>query len=704
MNRLRFKSKYIVSFLLMALLLSSVMACSQQDSEPEPLPSPKAGEESKLEAFIGNHARVTWIQEQGGGSDTLAFGENFKLMGLDSRDDKGERALLEKVANYYKPIFTPDGKYVIVSDRVHHQMIKVEFVSGKNEALGDGVAVATWKDPKSDNIWVYAFDGEGGENKYLTTKQLIRFSLNKPEKRELVWNKSHMSWSNLDISRDGKTLGGLFPWPHASFLDIENEKLSRVGRGCWTSQSPDNNRILWVFDGLHRNLSFVHQDTGRKWTTQINGGPSMEGYEVYHPKWSNHFNFFAITGPYLEGEGGNKIGGGGKKVEIHLGKFANDLKSVDIWHTVTNNQLADFYPSLWVADSASLENPFVEDTVKPVVAKALPQDWPVASQKMIFLWQDFKSDNQLPERSLVGFQQLSVIPSGKAIFNEYNEMDLRGDGFVAGDTELAGQGVLKKNNYIGVEFLFTPESGVKKGTIFSYANRDKNNVTLLQNGDGVVLNVRISADEQIVLKSPEIMQDKVPMHLFTEVSNSNVALYVNGKNVVNKKITKSPLLGWEKGLVVFGDPRKNQLGLNGAISKVAIYGEKLDEAEIVHNSQLVLGGLVERKDIPFVQLRGELVEQSQIPEPDSLGAYSRALVVNRYLVKKVLEGEYSEKEILVAEWAVLDREIIEEASARKLGDKETLHVELFDDHQELEGERLMMDMFDPDLEVYYAAE
>ena len=93
-----------------------------------------------------------------------------------------------------------------------------------------------------------------------------------------------------------------------------------------------------------------------------------------------------------------------------------------------------------------------------------------------------------------------------------------------------------------------------------------------------------------------------------------------------------------------------------------------------------------------------------IPEPDSLGAYSRALVVNRYMVNEILQGEYSEKEILVAEWAVLDREIIEEASARKLGDKETLHVELFDDHQELEGERLMMDMFDPDLEVYYSTE
>lgn len=684
--------------------MSSVMACSQQDSEPEPLPSPKAGEESKLETFIGNHARVTWIQDQGGGIDTLAFGENFKLMGLDSRDGKGERALLEDVGNYYKPIFTPDGKHVIVSDRVHYQMIKVGFVSGKKEALGDGVAVAVWDDPKSDNVWVYAFDGEGGENKYLTTKQLVRFPLKKPTKRELVWNKSHMSWSNLDISRDGKTIGGLFPWPHVSFLDLESEKLSRVGKGCWTSQSPDNNNILWVFDGLHRNLSFVHRDSGKKWTTPINGGPGMDGYEVYHPRWSNHFNFFAITGPYLEGEGGNKIGGGGKKVEVHLGKFANDLTRVDVWYTVTNNQLADFYPSLWVADSSSQGNPFVSGVVKPEIEKDLPQEWPVSLQKMIFLWQDFKSDNQLSENSLAGFQQLTVTPVGKAIFNEYNEMDLRGDGFVAGDTELAGQDLLKTNNYTGVEFLFTPKNGVREGTIFSYGNDDINNIVLSQNEGGVILNVQTVDEEQVILNSPKRLQDDVPTHLFVEVSNSIVTLYINGKSVASQKINKSPLLRWEKGFVVFGDLGKKQLGINGAISNVGIYAKPLDAAEIVHNSQLLLGGLVERLTIPFVQLHGELVEQTQIPEPDSLGAYSRALVVNRYLVNEVLQGEYSEKEILVAEWAVLDRKIIAEASAKKLGDKETLHVELFDDHQELEGERLMMDMFDPDLEVYYATE
>lgn len=46
---------------------------------------------------------------------------------------------------------------------------------------------------------------------------------------------------------------------------------------------------------------------------------------MYHPRWNNHVRFMTMTGPYINGEGGNKIGGGGKKVEIYLGRFSVDL-------------------------------------------------------------------------------------------------------------------------------------------------------------------------------------------------------------------------------------------------------------------------------------------------------------------------------------------------------------------------------------------
>ena len=72
-------------------------------------------------------------------------------------------------------------------------------------------------------------------------------------------------------------------------------------------------------------------------------------------------------------------------------------------------------------------------------------------------------------------------------------------------------------------------------------------------------------------------------------------------------------------------------------------------------------------------------------------------MVNSYKVVSVVEGEYVEDRIVVAEWAILDRQIVKE-----YGDSvEKLVLEKFSDHPELEGERQIMDIFEPDLDMYY---
>jgi len=322
-----------------------------------------------LEQFTGTHTRVVWIQEQGNGADTFGFGRNFKLMGYDSRDGKKERLLLQEAQNFYKPILTPDGKKVVVSSRSRHKIYLVDFKKGKKKSLGQGVAVDVWQDPASGTTWVYALAGGGPENKYFTTHPLVRFPLNKPKKREPVWNKTHLSWSNFDLSRDGKFAGGLFPWPHAGIILFEQDTWKKYGKGCWTALSPDNSAILWVFDGLHRNLNFVNPFTAQFWTTTINNAPGIGGFEVYHPRWSNHVRYLTMTGPYVEGEGGSKISGGGQKVEVYVGRFSPDLKSVEGWLQVTHNDRADFYPDVWLANGSKSNFLTPQAGVIPVLEK-----------------------------------------------------------------------------------------------------------------------------------------------------------------------------------------------------------------------------------------------------------------------------------------------------------------------------------------------
>ncbi len=81
--------------------------------------------------------------------------------------------------------------------------------------------------------------------------------------------------------------------------------------------------------------------------------------------------------------------------------------------------------------------------------------------------------------------------------------------------------------------------------------------------------------------------------------------------------------------------------------------------------------------------------------------YRRALVINRYQVEKVLQGDFGGKEMLVAQWGILDKTIVAEARMR-VGQTVELTLERFDDHPELKPERQIVDIDEIDLPWFYA--
>ena len=656
-----------------------------------------------LEQFTGVHTRVVWIQEQGSGADTFAFGQNFKLMGYDSRDGKKERSLLTKTGNFYKPILTPDGKKVVVSSRKRHEIYLVDFEKKKKKSLGKGVAVDVWQDPATGKTWAYALAGDGPENKYFTTHPLIRFPLDKPNKRELVWDKTHLSWSNFDLSRDGKFAGGLFPWPHAGILSFEKNSWKRYGKGCWTALSPDNSGILWIFDGLHRNLNFVNPFTEQFWTTSINNAPGIEGFEVYHPRWSNHISYLSMTGPYVEGEGGNKIGGGGQKVEIYVGRFSPDLKSVEEWLQVSDNDRADFYPDVWLANGRWANFSSTQVEMIPDANSNQDTDWPQNSKQLVFLWKDVLAENKAGDDSLLGFSQFRVSARQFAHFNRFLEMDLNRSGFAASWSEKKAVDVIREKGGFGLEFLYTPSATTSQdsGAVIRLQSGGNNNLRLSQKGQNV--NLELFAGDKPIgrIQLADVLQPQRPEHLFISLQGKEVKLYVNGRLAKSISLSGKPLPSWRDVRLIFGQLKGAGSGLDGALSHVALYAGSIKEADITRSAQRVTGSLEERQKVESIRFKGEFTEGSTVPSPDALGAYRRALVVNRYLVTAVEQGAYPEKEILVAQWAVLDRTVLPETKDFKVGRITELKVEKFDQHPELEGERLMMDMFDPDLELYY---
>lgn len=651
----------------------------------------------RIGAWTGGHTRVVWLQDHGNGSDTLAAGKSLMLYGYDSQDGRGERPLLSAKANYFRPIITPDGKQVVVSNRLTRQMSLVDWDSGKVMDLGDGVAVAVWNDPKPSRLlgrtttWVYCFIGLEPENKYGTSQPLYRFPLDNPKKKELIWNKTNLAWDNLQLSRDGQVLGGLFPWPDGGVLWTKDKRWQRLGKGCWTSLSPDNSKLLWIFDGLHRNLQIYDVVAGKDWKVNINGAPGVGGFEVYHPRWSNHPRYFVITGPYEKGEGGNRIGGGGEKVEIHVGRFDVGAKKVEAWLKVTDNGRADFYPDLWIegGDTAQLaEVPSHQDGSE--VAEAATS-WPAGRENLVFIWENMKAANQLDEKSPVGFLQCNIQLRGRALFTRELQLATAG-GF--GETAEAGKKVfaaLSRSGQASIELLLHAADG-QQGSIVAFSGGGKSQFTISQ--DGGALQARLTTSGTSVSWTGLITAGK-PVHLVANLSGKDLELFVDGRSL-GKKELKFDFSGGSYDNLILGDTSGS---LQARLSGFAVYNRLLKPAEIAANSRLAHLQQGRPPATARLVVDATLQETTEIPSPDAIGAYQRALVVNTYAVNKVIEGRYTDSRILVAEWAILDRNIIKSYQAPT--QPEQLVLEKFADHPQLEGERQMMDVFEPELEMFY---
>lgn len=319
--------------------------CCGETSAAQPASEAPRHAASGIRALTGARTRVVWCQDMGDGSDTFARGHAFRLMGYDSDDGLGERAILGKLSNYSRPIITPGGDRVIFSTRGSERIFIVNWDGTGLRELADGLAVAAWINPEDGNEWVFAGTRIHDSQ---TVRDLRRFPIADPARVELAWTMTAVEADNAQVSDDGFALAGAFPWPDCGIAELPNAGWRKYARGCWPSIAPDGIGLFWVFDGAHRNLTLFDLSTGARWTLGINNAPGIEGHEVYHPRWSNHARIMAMTGPYTVGASTNRIRSGGTNVEIFLGRFAEDFTTIERWARLTHNERADFYPDVWV--------------------------------------------------------------------------------------------------------------------------------------------------------------------------------------------------------------------------------------------------------------------------------------------------------------------------------------------------------------------
>ena len=331
-------------------MLAAVLAaaCSDRPSVPAAEAAPAAA--ADLRALTGAPTRVVWVQHDG--SDPLAQGSALTLMGVDTEDGRGERALIPKPGSYTKPLLTMNGDRVIVSNRQSQDVLAVAWDGSGAQRVAAGFALAIWSDPSTRAEWLYV----GRDRVEDAFRRVVRFPIDRPAAEEVVWDKSLVGEDTFQVSRDGRLASGMFPWPNVGVATLPNGELRQLGDGCWTALAAFDRPVCWYLDGAHRNLTLVDVNDGRRWRIAINEVPGFGNAEVYHPRWPRDPRVMVMTGPYNLG-GDNQVRGGGPQVEVYVGRFSTDLSRIESWARVTNNKRADAFPDVWIGGGPAAASP-----------------------------------------------------------------------------------------------------------------------------------------------------------------------------------------------------------------------------------------------------------------------------------------------------------------------------------------------------------
>ncbi len=646
----------------------------------------------------GSPVRLVWVQDILDNKDVSAQGEHLRLMGYDSEDGKGEQIILAGPGNFFRPLITPSGQQVVFSD-FHQRKVQVVDWSGENRHyLTRGRALAVWRDPADGIEWIYVGRGAIQDSPGPGSERLYRVQLKNPVIEELVWNKAPFGGA-VHVSGDGRRFSAEVAGAACALIDIDRQEAYRQGKGCWPAVAPDYSYRFWFFDGAHRNLEMVDTRQGTRNRIYLANAPGIEGHEVYHPRWSNHPRYMAMTGPYTIRQGGNNIRGGGGGVEIYIGRFNESYTDVEAWFQVSTNQRADFYPDLWLASDEQVVPAKVlpADPSDQVSSPPKDSDWPVVNENLLFAWENVAAENKWisPAEQLY---QAEFVARDMARFALNYQMRLGSGWYVASRLPKPDPREYAIAKGLSLEFVTTlPEQQQQTDGLLLVLGAENDGQTILRVDQGVLV-----LEEKRKGQAAQIMQlGRLPVrksHVLLTIEPAKVTFRINSSDSKMYPRASSEIIVWP---LTTGDPRPQKRSRwNGLLERVALYSGVLDDQEIKQTEQLFTQMQKSTNAIKPLVVRAELVSTSSIPTPEDILPYRRGLVVNEYRIVEVVQGSIQDKVVLIAHWAILNGKSLPEAD-RTVGEVYELHLDAFDNRPELEGERLSMESDNLLLTMYY---
>ena len=637
--------------------------------------------------------RLVWAQDHGDQRDVFTKGRSLRLMFYDSTADTS-RPVLDRLGSFSKPMLTADGQRIVFTDRPANRVYVINTDGSGLRLLASGYGAEVWRDPENRRDFVLVASSPSRGNNLPGYAEIRRVAIDGTTS-DLIWNGQPCMINNFQLSADGRVASGQFPWPLGGIADLNRNRWIQLDRGCWSSLCPDNSYIFWIFDGQHRNLYLQDQVTRRKWKIPIGSDARFGGYEVYHPRWSNHPRYFAFTGPYKVGTGSNKITGGGTEVEIFVGEFNANLQKLSAVHPVTSNKHADFFPDLWVEGGEKVVSPFLQRNGLEAGAGAEPATF--------FAWDTAKSGNKAAD----GVTPYKLEPRELAYTSRHYERLLAGRGGHAKprfDSE-AFRHACRSSGEFSFEAVFecAETNQLNQARLMTYSKGDgKENFRITQNGNQVEFLLRTSLHPQGVTVPLYVVYPTQHVHVAISYAPGKLNIWLNGEAAADLPYVSGSLASWQPGHFFFGEEFGYGHPWRGTVSHVRIRNSALTDAEVAERIQTVWGLVSQWRALPEVVVTARRVEASSKSDLARIRPYTSALLACAYKLVSVEKGHFTEKEFAAFHWDLLNTR---RQSGPELLDAEEqiylLRLEPFDQHPQFQNELQSEELSDPGLPLYF---
>lgn len=207
--------------------------------------------EDLVEFNDGSNVRVVWLAAEGtGGGGMYSLAPRLHILMYDAETDTRD-TLSDSAASYNRPLFTWDGDHVVYTVRKDTAVMISDFDGENKRTIARGLGGGSlWRDSETDREYLLYVKGVGGMIGEANGPIHKRCLADTTDDTRLFGPKmTSVPW--LCLSRDGRYLGGAWPWASVLVYDLKKGTTVISASGCWTSMPWDDSHRFLLVDNDH---------------------------------------------------------------------------------------------------------------------------------------------------------------------------------------------------------------------------------------------------------------------------------------------------------------------------------------------------------------------------------------------------------------------------------------------------------------------